>query len=256
MIHGLGRQRVRRDPRRNPGLLHLRSYLKGELPMEPLADWGSKIPQNGWGMCLNDQLGDCVIAWMAHHILCMTANTSAPVVIPDADVQATYSAITGYDPSKTDANGNNPTDQGTDMQDALNYWQNTGIAGHKILGWVSFDWTNPQELQAAKYIFGGGGFGVNLPTSAEAAFNADQPWTDTTDQNILGGHAIYGSGDTAAFDDYVTWGQEISAAPAWTQAYVEESYIVVSEDWLASVGTSPSGLNLSALMADLALVKL
>lgn len=202
-------------------------------------------------MCLNDQIGDCVIAWMAHQILCMSTNVGSPAVISDADVLATYSAITGYDPSKTDASGNNPTDQGTNMQDALNYWQGTGIAGHKILGWVSFDWTNPQELQAAKYIFGGGGFGVNLPASAESAFDAGTPWTDTKDQNILGGHAIYGSGDTVGYDDYVTWGQEISASTAWTQAYVEEAYVVVSRDWLTAVGSSPSGLNLPALLADL-----
>jgi len=208
------------------------------------------IKRDGWGMCLNDQLGDCVIAWMVHHILCMSANTTTPLVIDDSVVQATYSAITGYNPSKVQPDGSNPTDNGTNMQDALNYWRDTGIGGHKILGWVAFDWTNQRELDAAKYIFGGAGFGVNLPQTAMDDFEAGNDWTNTHDQNIIGGHAIYGPGDDANDDKFVTWGKEINAVPEWTQAYVEEAYVVISDQWVNIMGASPSGFNLSALLAD------
>ena len=56
-----------------------------------------------------------------------------------------YSAVTGYDPkTPLDADGNNPTDLGTNTRDGLNYRQKTGLidtAGkrHRIGAYVSLE---------------------------------------------------------------------------------------------------------------------
>ena len=57
----------------------------------------------------------------------------------DKQVVAAYSAITGYNPS-TGAN-----DNGAVEIDVLNYWRQTGIAGHKIGAYVALG-LDPEAL--------------------------------------------------------------------------------------------------------------
>ena len=108
----------------------------------------------------NDQLGDCVIAWMAHAIGVFTGNaTGTPVIFDSADIIKEYGAIGGYDP-------NDPsTDQGCDENTALDYWVSTGFIEpqHKISGFLSIDATNAKECASAIWLFENLMFGVALP---------------------------------------------------------------------------------------------
>ncbi len=92
----LGKQRARHDPR----TLQLADYLDTTaLPPAPKScDWGAKIPEDGWGMMLNDEIGDCTCAAAAHLIQDWTSNDGTLVTLKDADVLKAYEAVSGYDP--------------------------------------------------------------------------------------------------------------------------------------------------------------
>ena len=83
--HRLGRRAMKTDSR----TLHLGNYLRTgtALPTPPLAMvWGKPVTQ--WGMMLNDRLGDCTMAGLAHAVQTWTANSGAGEdTLSDADVQ-------------------------------------------------------------------------------------------------------------------------------------------------------------------------
>src|SRR5581483_817640 len=97
-----------------------------------------------WPMYDNDEFGDCVWAAIGHQIQAFSAYGFGTVItVTNADVLAGYSAVTGFKP-------NDPsTDNGTVVQDALNYWRKTGIAGHKILAFAQVNHRNRTECEAA-----------------------------------------------------------------------------------------------------------
>ena len=75
----LGRKAVKTDTR----TLRLAKYLTPVLPPPPpAADWTKGIAS--WGMMLNDKLGDCTIAGVAHAVkfFNMTASLESRTTIP------------------------------------------------------------------------------------------------------------------------------------------------------------------------------
>src|ERR1700727_2323390 len=99
-------------PKRNRKTLSFVAYLKTPvLPAPPEKNfWEYKVPPATIGMYGNDTVGDCTIAEVSHDLILKTAHTGTPF-FPDPDeVLKMYSAISGYDPSQTDDQGNNPTD--------------------------------------------------------------------------------------------------------------------------------------------------
>jgi len=245
-------------PKHNAKTLMFSRYLKATAPPVPptKAFWEYKIPEATWGMMANDTVVDCTCAAIAHMLMNWTAHTGK-IVVPTVDqVLAAYSAITGYDPSQTQSDGSNPTDQGAAITDVLAYWQSTGLAGHKIDGWVQIDPANLQAVQQAVYLLGGLDIGIQLPNSAVDQNSAGQAWEVIPDDGgIAGGHSIvnfgYGRGGTTA----ITWGMRQPMSWAWFQKYCDEAYAVVSLDWLDASGTAPSHLNVAQLRADLQALK-
>jgi hypothetical protein len=228
--------------------VHLDVHLRGTVPPNPaVADWLSKVV--AWPIYGNDQYGDCVWAMIGHMIEAWTqyAGTGA-VEVTTEQLLAAYSAVTGFNPA--DPN----TDQGTNIQDALNYWRTTGVAGHKIVVFAKVDHTSPTEVEAAINLFGSLAVGVNLPASAQTQFNAGQEWTVVDGSPIEGGHAIHaGAYDTAAKDARITtWGAVQTLDDPWWTSYVEEAWVVVTPEWVAATGQSPSGLDLTGLGEDFA----
>lgn len=239
--------RLPNDPSK-PRLL-LTPHLTGALPpAPPKADWLSKVPS--WTMAANDRVGDCVFAAASHMIRAFNLySTGKDVVLSDDQVLAAYSAVTGYNPADPS------TDQGTVIQDALNYWRKTGIAGHKIVAFAQVDHTNPAEVDAAVNLFGALMVGVNFPASAMQQFNNHQPWTVANpDGGNLGGHAVHlGYYDTTAKDtEVVTWGAVQKVDDAWWAKYVEELWVVLTPEWADANSKDPQGLDLHSLGEDFA----
>jgi hypothetical protein len=216
----------------------------------PETNWirGGQISR--WPMMANDRIGDCVIAACAHMLQEWSILANPPGVVPtDQQVITAYSAITGYDPQDPS------TDQGTNMLDALNYWRNTGIAGHRIAGFVTTGLGNRREIMQAIALFGNAAIGLALPKTAQDQTVWDVPRSGPVGDGApgsWGGHGV-------PLVDYspdglicITWGSEKLMTWDFWAAYTDENYAVLSRDWIERSGEAPSAFNLGQLQADLA----
>lgn len=234
----------------DPRTLRLETYTTPDLPAPPTsADWTKQA--TSWPMLGNDRISDCVLVSCAHLVQGWTTYAAAaPALIPERDVVAAYSAVTGYDP-RTGAN-----DDGTRSLDALNYWRKKGIGGHKIVAYVKVDHRNDEAVRSAMHLFGGLYIAAQLPRAAQTQFEQRKTWTPTGGSSgrrgSWGGHAMrMGSYGRTGFT-VSTWGRVQRATWLWWDTYVAETFAIVSTDWLDSVGGSnPLGFDLETMLADL-----
>jgi hypothetical protein len=247
----LGKLPKRHDQR----TFQLSRYLKtSELPAPPPeVDWSKAVPH--YGMLLNDQLGDCVIAGMMHLSMGWQANAGqTPTTPSNGEVVAAYSAIGGYNPSDPS------TDQGCNMLDALNYWRNTGlsIGGQKnqIAAFAEVDLSNDAEVKTALWLFGGLFTGFEMPKSAQDAKSWSVPASGPHGRGkpgSWGGHcAPLAAEDGTGGFQAITWGALMPATQDFVADYCEEAYAVLSAAWIAKNGQAPCGFDLAALQGDLA----
>jgi hypothetical protein len=240
----LGKRPARYDTR----TLKLSDYLvKIRSPPDEVS-WVTEVPS--WPMLGNDVLGDCVEAAMGHCLEQWSTYANPPGIVPsDNQVIDLYSAIAGYVP------GDPSTDNGTVMLDALNYWRQTGFAGHKILAFVALNTRNLAELQAAIWLFGNAFIGIQLPVSAQgqSAWLMPDGGIYSTDgvPGSWGGHCVPVVARSPHSITVVTWGQRLKMSDNFYRAYCDEAYAILSTDWLESSGASPGSFNLDQLKADL-----
>lgn len=205
-------------------------------------DWLSEVTR--WPMYLNDRIGDCTCATAGHLLQVFNRyGQKKDVQVSDLDVLTAYRAVSGYDP----ATGDN--DNGAVVQDVLDYWRKTGVGGHKILAFAQVDFKNPDELRSAMNIFGNIYLGIDFPNTAMAQFDNDEPWDFVRGAYSEGGHAI-----NAGYYDVsdgmwkvVTWGKVQPMTQAFFDAYVEEAWVVISQEWLDANGRNPEGLDMQTL---------
>ncbi len=248
----LGKQVARHDPR----TLLLASYATAALPTPPASlDLTTKV--SSWGMMENDQIGNCTCAAAGHLLMEWTVNAGRKMVTPtDKQVVAAYSAITGYNPT-TGAN-----DNGAVEIDVLNYWRQTGIAGHKIGAYVALEPSNHTHVMDSVYMFEGCYIGVQLPISAQDQVKNHQPWsvppggmTGDGAKGSWGGHAV----PVVAYDSrgvtVVTWGALQTMTWSFWESYCDEAYAILSKDYLDGKKKSPQGFSMAQLQADLADLK-
>ena len=236
--------------------LHLRNYMLAALPTPPAAISYAPKAAGALKQCyLNDQLGDCVIAGMAHVVGVLTANAGQPAAQFTRDqIVQTYSAIGGYVP------GDESTDQGCNEQDALNYWQATGIppGGNKIAAWVAIDGTRPAQYKAALWLFENLIFGVELPDKWISPFPAaaGYVWDVAGPANPDNGHCFVGAGYTPHGVQICSWGMLGTITDQAIAAYAStagagELYVVLSPEILArATQRAPNGFNWAQLQAD------
>jgi hypothetical protein len=231
-------------PQYSGPVLQLSKYTADLAPTPSKVYWEYKVPKGLWGMMGNDTIGDCEIARIAHMLMLFTAHTGTMVVPTLEEVIQVYSAITGYDPT-TGAN-----DNGAATPDVLNHWQNTGIAGHKIAGWVQTEQTQ-EAIEQAIWLFGGAALDIAVYQSMMDQTNADEPW-DSPSGNLLGYHAVpwFGFGKDGLTG--VTWGALQQMGWPTALQIGQGNYAVITEDWIEAQGKAPNGFDLAALHADLA----
>jgi hypothetical protein len=216
------------------------------------------IARKDWKMLGNDTVGDCVFAGAAHETRMWgyMGGVHGGAWFRDKDVLSDYSALTGYDPSRTDANGNNPTDQGTDMQKAASYRRTVGIVDghgrrHKVSAYLALEPGNIEQHLQALYLFGAVGLGIKFPRVFMRQFNNNMPWTYTPDGwDIESGHYIPLVAKRKEWLHTVTWGQiQPMDVEAWKKVS-DESVVYLSEEMLVN-GKSPEAFDYAALQADL-----
>jgi hypothetical protein len=216
-----------------------------------------------WGVLGNDQAGNCVWAGAAHEHIDYANGVKHPKPIFTAEnILAQYSKFTGYDPTKTDANGNNPTDQGTDMVEAAKYRQKTGLLDasgkrHFIKAYAALPVGNVDTLIRANYMFGAIGIGVQLPQSAMDQFDEGKVWDVPSQKtDILGGHYVSAVGmNSKGYIMVVTWGDLQAVTPAFIERYMDEGLVYFSEEYLMdNVKVSPENFDAIALNKALSLL--
>jgi len=214
----------------------------GKLPAQPgrpqlrLADYTSTIPSpptsvtwfdlvRQWPMFLNDQLGDCVEAAMGHAVEQITMYGQGQLVtVSDSDIQASYTSITGYDPSDPS------TDQGTYMQDAMAWWRKTGLISHKIEAYASVTPSNLNLLKNCVNFFGSVPIGFNFPSSAMDQFDDGEPWDVVDGAALEGGHCVLVVGYDTDFLYVVTWGRVQKMTWRFYQKYTDEVWVVIDDE--------------------------
>lgn len=247
----LGRRRpIARGPR-----LSLKNYLMKALPAPPAScGYAAKAAGPLSQVYLNDKLGDCVIAGMAHVEGVLTAGAGSPYVFSEAEITALYGAIGGYVP------GDPSTDQGCDEITALNYWQHKGApAGlHKITGYLAVDAGNPTEWRTALWLFENLFFGLELPDAwidpepAASGFT----WDVAGDPNPNNGHCVVGVGYNEANVAIATWGMlgvmtDAALAKYAGSASNGELFTILSEDAInKATAKAPNGFAFAQLQAD------
>lgn len=246
----LGRQPARHDDR----TLRLASYLTPAAPKPPTTvDRLKPVPT--WDILGNDRAGDCGPATEGHGTVAFGANIGRPITVTTADTLAVYTAMTGYDPTRTLPDGSNPTDTGVVLLDLMNHWRKVGIAGHKIDAFVSVNPRNHDEVRTAVQLFDGVLTGLDLPLSAEPQFRAHRVWATASGPNgqpgSLGGHCVWTGAVSPGRLRCVTWGTVQAMSWAFWDRYTSECFAAVSLDQLDAKGLSVTGLNLDALLADL-----
>ena len=240
----LGRLPVKYDYR----TLHGAKYMKEVSPPPPAVDYASAVPTIR--MYANDEIGDCTFAALGHATGLWTYDaTKNEFVFTDNQIIKGYSDVSGYNPV-TGAN-----DNGCNELDVLNYWRKTGVAGHKLLAYVALDITDHFQLMQAINLFGAIYTGFNVPQSAIDQNYAGQTWdVVANDGGIVGGHAVsIGEYDANGLTCF-TWAMRQRMTWRFWDAYFEESYAIVTVDWLDANGKDPQGFDIDTLQVDLVAV--
>jgi hypothetical protein len=227
--------------------LRFGAYLTSKLPAPPDAvNWGKNV--RSWPMYLNNKYGDCTCAAAGHMIQNWTAAAGNAKSPTDAQILKFYEHFTTPGP-----------ENGCDMVSVLKYWQSTGLGGDKIMAFAQLEPRNTTEVKDAVSIFGGCYIGVQLPKFVTAALQQGQdvPWvvpaqgpTGDAAPDPAGGHCI----PAVAYDSrnlyVITWGEVKSMSWQFYADYADETYAVLSNDFLAN-NKAPNGFALAQLKQDL-----
>ena len=244
-------------------------YRTGSVVLPPHPDqFGHENLVTDWGMLGNGPdetvapgfqgAGDCVFAGGGHETKVLNAVAGHPVIITGKEAIADYAAVTGYDITQTDANGDNPTDQGTSVRDALKYRQQVGLLDaegnrHKIFAYLAIEAGNWNQLLEAIYLCDTVGIGLNLPQTAMDQFNAGQPWGVVPGATSSGGHYV----SAVALRDTLllsTWGALQPTMQEFYEEYSDEAWGILSEESTTN-GKTEEGFDMPTLLADMKYVK-
>jgi len=180
-----------------------------------------------------------------------TANAGTEVTPPQTSVLKFYEHFVGTPP---------PADAGCDMLSVLKYWRSTGLDDHKVVGFAALDLKNRVQAENAVLLTGSIYIGVALPEFAVDGDMLTTPWVvppggpvGDAAPNPANGHCIPAVAYDADGLTVVTWGESKSMSWEFYDAYADEAFAVVSQDFInAETGDTPKGFGLAALLKDLA----
>lgn len=229
------------------------------LKQMPQGDFGHEmvIPAKGWGMNLNDKIGDCAVAGPYHEHKLWNAVTGTPFSYTDTQVRNTYKVVGDYDPKQTDEQGNNPTDNGCDMARVASYRRKTGLLDtkgkrHKIDAYVALEPGNWEQFRVCMWLFGAAGLGMIFYNANWDQYLAGKPWDYDPKSGQDGGHYVPGVGDRQQNISTVTWGSLQGMTRRCYDKQVDEALGYVSKEYILKGGKTPEGFDFNALMTAVA----
>jgi hypothetical protein len=237
--------------------LQLKNYMMKSL-LSPPSQYGYAAQARAelHQMYLNDQLGDCVEAAIAHAVGMFGAQNDAKWIYTAEQITALYSAWGGYVP------GNPSTDQGTDIQTALAGWQKNGAPGpggvHKIVGSLAIDASNMEQVRTAIWLFENLILGMELPDAWVNPFPSASGfvWDVAGAPDPSNGHCVLATNYNSANIYIVSWAMNGVMTNAAFEEYCGASnggevYTVLSEDIInRAQAKAPNGFDWSQLLAD------
>lgn len=250
--HRLGRLHRTFDPR----IPHLSALLAGKRlpPPPPQVDWTRGMPGN-LGVMLNDKLGDCTCAAVYHALQLWSFNASGAMLTePDADVLELYEKACGYDPKVP---GEGP---GGIEQQVLTYLYRHGApmgpdgkAANRISAFVEVDTRLVDDVKRTIHECGVAYIGFHVPNWL-VPDDAPPPkvWDVRPEPApIVGGHCVL----LAGYDDQgarvISWGEYFTMTWAFFAQYADEAYAIADKVWVGAKGTTPGGLTLAELEAQM-----
>jgi len=241
----LGRKAIKTDSR----TLAIGNYLKPSLPAPPPAkDWTCGILD--WGVMMNDKLGDCTIAGVAHAIQVWSRNLGTEITVGDPTVLSFYEKWDGYNPADP------TTDNGGIELDVLNSWRKEGFDGHGLFAFADPKYTNLVQIRQSIALFGGVYIGLALPISAQNqdVWDVVHKGGANAKKGSWGGHCVF----VPKYDEHtftcITWGGLKTMTVAFWKKYCDEAHVLLGENWLNEKG-APSGFDKGQLLTDLAAIK-
>ena len=235
----------KRPPRTSPKTLRLSRYLTPALPPPPATVTNSRGVKE-WGMMLNDKLGCCTIAGIAHAIQVMVLSNILPssqqgIIHPsDEIILRYYEKLCGYDPEDPE------TDQGGVELDILNSIRKCGFAGYSFLGYTAVNPANSLHVKQAINLFGGVYIGLEMPNGWQGSMTWD---ADMGQAGSWGGHCVFVSDYSHDGLTAITWGEMQPLTWGGLMQYCSEAYALVVTDWVP-----PSGFDKESLLVDLSSV--
>lgn len=235
-----GRSRVRSVGQRfNIGWVH--SYLPADFPAPvypidvsgQVTDWG--MLGNGPDVtCTVDPkgVGDCTFAGRQHYRMAKAA--CADEVVAWETSNQLVEEYLAYD---------NGHDNGAVMADVLLAWYNAG----KVLAFAPVDHTTRSAVDSAMQAFHGCYVGVNLTSDVEQLFQQGKTWTLDGPPNPTDKHCIVKVKADDSSDTWVTWGSEQPSTLDWTDACIEEAWVIISQEDVSS-----TNIDIAKLKADIA----
>lgn len=250
----LGRKARGFDPR----IPHLSAHLAGrDLPPPPdSVDWTRGMPAD-LGAMLNNKVNDCSCAAFYHALQVWRFNATGTLdTEPDSNVEALYSAVSGYQPSEA------PPGPLCGMQDVLTHILKTGApigpdgkGVNKLAAFLEIDHRNPDDVRRTIQECGVAYIGVNVP----AYILANPPpavWdVETQNAEIKGGHAVAAAGYDAQGVQAISVGKVYTLTWAYLGKYTHEAYALADPSWIAAKGTTPGGLSLEVLERQMQALK-
>lgn len=206
--------------------------VEDELPEPPaVIDYLSGM--SSIGMLGNNKVGNCVEAGILHHIQSLSVAMGKERVPSEGEALELYRQIAGYDwrdPS---------TDQGTNMVEAMLWWQAHGVFGWEIEGFVCVDPRNWRKRRQAMWLLGGVLWGVALPNVArrQVQWRVEMGLPDDQlEPGGWGGHCVSDHKSVLTAngrpDDTVeTWGGTKDVTGTWDDVYGVECYAVLLKGW-------------------------
>lgn len=191
--------------------------------------------------------GCCVLSDAGHQTMLTNKLGGHPITITGKEVIQAYSDITGY------VIGDDTTDNGTWIRDALQWRRNVGIADvtgkrHKIGAYVSISAKNWEELMSATWVFTSISIGFAVPDTIWDQFDNHEPW-DVVDPNapIIGGHDVPIMGRSSiGVGGCISWARRVGMTRAFYETYNDETWAIVFPEELKN-GKTEHGYDLTGL---------
>jgi hypothetical protein len=222
-------------------------------PAPPVIDYYSKAASALRQMYMNDQLGCCVEAAIAHLEGVFTANSNRPLArYSNTGIVQMYGAMGGYVP------GNPATDLGTDEVTAMTVWALSGAPRppHQIAGAMTVNPANAAHYRQALHLFENLLFGFPLALEWFPNVYPGFVWDAPCHPNPSWQHCVAGVGTNREGIVVSTWGMTGTFTDRAISAVVQpqyygQLYVVLSEEIiLRGMLKSPTGLNWTQLCND------